>query len=36
NISRARLTLWPDIELISGQRLLQLLNGTLLSNKGRS
>ncbi|EIC1200977.1 restriction endonuclease, partial [Escherichia coli] len=36
NISRARLTLWPDIELISGQRLLQLLNGTLLSNKGES
>ncbi|HFO6221661.1 TPA: restriction endonuclease, partial [Escherichia coli] len=33
NISRARLTLWPDIELISGQRLLQLLNGTLLSIK---
>ncbi|HHD7660855.1 TPA: hypothetical protein ACOV3S_000488 [Escherichia coli] len=30
----ARLTLWPDIELISGQRLLKLLNGTLLTDKG--
>ncbi|EFE7247501.1 hypothetical protein F9V24_12060 [Escherichia coli] len=30
----ARLTLWPDIELVSGQRLLKLLNGTLLTDKG--
>ncbi|CAD5733851.1 restriction endonuclease [Escherichia coli] len=33
-VSRARLTLWPDIELVSGQRLLKLLNGTLLTDKG--
>ncbi|EEW8804898.1 TPA: restriction endonuclease [Escherichia coli] len=31
--SRARLTLWPDIELVSGQRLLKLLNGTLLTDE---
>ncbi len=30
----AMLTLWPDIELVSGQRLLKLLNGTLLTDKG--
>ena len=30
----ARLTLGPDIELVSGQRLLKLLNGTLLTDKG--
>lgn len=32
-VSRARLTLWPDIELVSGQRLLKLLNGTLLTDE---
>ncbi|EPB6698677.1 restriction endonuclease, partial [Escherichia coli] len=31
--SRARLTLWPDIELVSGQRLLKLLNETLLTDE---
>ncbi len=31
--SRARLSLWPDIELISGQRLLKLLNGRLLTGE---
>ncbi|HCQ8909661.1 TPA: restriction endonuclease, partial [Escherichia coli] len=33
SVSRARLTLWPDIELVSGQRLLKLLNGTLLTDE---
>ncbi|EIA9097383.1 restriction endonuclease, partial [Escherichia coli] len=31
--SRARLVLWPDIELVSGQRLLKLLNGRLLTGE---
>ncbi|HFU8406058.1 TPA: restriction endonuclease, partial [Escherichia coli] len=31
--SRARLALWPDIELVSGQRLLKLLNGALLPDE---
>ncbi|HHV7513234.1 TPA: restriction endonuclease, partial [Escherichia coli] len=27
------LALWPDIELVSGQRLLKLLNGALLPDE---